>query len=177
MDRLAAVWLQRFGFVTTEAVLAPLDRRGGEMAKDDSLDRLNIAWWTLRIGLAVGPFLAGLDKFFNRLTNWDMYLNPAFPQMAHVAPATFMHVVGVVEMIAGILVLTRWTRYAAYVVAGWLVAISLNLLSQGLFLDIAVRDLELALAAFVLAKLTEVRESVEVRAPSGTNEAVHASQS
>ena len=82
-----------------------------------------------------------------------------------------------VEMIAGILVLTRWTRYAAYVVAGWLVAISLNLLSQGLFLDIAVRDLELALAAFVLAKLTEVRESVEVRAPSGTNEAVHASQS
>lgn len=145
------------------------------MAKDD---RLNVAWWTLRIGLGVGPFLAGLDKFFDRLTNWEMYLNPAIPQMLHVAPGTFMHVVGVIEMVAGLLVLTRWTRYAAYLVAGWLVAISLSLLSQGLFLDIAVRDLELALGAFVLAKLTEVRQSVEVVEPArGTNEAVHFSQS
>src|SRR4051794_2305251 len=131
------------------------------MAKDD---RLNVAWWTLRIGLGVGPFLAGLDKFFNLLTNWDMYLNPMVPQMLHVAPVTFMHVVGVVEMAAGLLVLTRWTRYAAYLVAGWLVAISLSLLSQALFLDIAVRDLELAVAAFVLAKLTEIRDSAEERA-------------
>jgi uncharacterized membrane protein len=145
------------------------------MAKDD---RLNLAWWTLRIGLGVGPFLAGLDKFFNRLTNWDMYLSPTVPQMLHVTPATFMHMVGVVEMIAGVLVLTRWTRYAAYIVAAWLVAISLNLLGQGLFLDIAVRDLELALAAFVLAKLTEVRETVEAGVPvQGTNEAIHFSQS
>jgi hypothetical protein len=120
--------------------------------------RLNVAWWTLRVGLGLGPFLAGLDKFFNRLTNWDMYLNPVIPQMLHMAPATFMHAVGVVEMAAGILVLTRFTRYAAYVVMAWLLAISANLVSQGLFLDIAVRDVELALAAFVLAKLSEFRE-------------------
>ena len=144
------------------------------MAKDD---RLNLAWWTLRIGLGVGPFLAGLDKYFNRLTNWDMYLNPVIPQMLHVGPATFMHIVGIVEMVAGLLVLTRWTRYASYLVAGWLVAISLSLLSQALFLDIAVRDLELALAAFVLAKLTEVKESVETSAHAGTDEAMHFSQS
>jgi uncharacterized membrane protein YphA (DoxX/SURF4 family) len=144
------------------------------MAKDD---RLNVAWWTLRIGLGVGPFLAGLDKFFNLLTNWDMYLSPVIPQILHVAPATLMHVVGVVEMAAGLLVLTRWTRYAAYVVAGWLVAISLSLLSQGLFLDIAVRDLELALAAFVLAKLTEIREGAEEVGPvRGADEAVRFSQ-
>jgi uncharacterized membrane protein YphA (DoxX/SURF4 family) len=148
------------------------------MAKDDRLERLNLAWWTLRIGLGVGPFLAGLDKFFNRLTNWDMYLNPVIPQMLHVAPSTFMHIVGVVEMIAGVLVLTRWTRYAAYIVSGWLVAISLSLLMQALFLDIAVRDLELALAAFVLAKLTEIRESVDVSEPAQvTREPVHVSQS
>lgn len=145
------------------------------MAKDD---RLNLAWWTLRVGLGAGPFLAGLDKFFNLLTNWDMYLNPVIPQMLHVAPVTVMHVVGIVEMMAGLLVFTRWTRYAAYVVAGWLVAISLSLLSQALFLDIAVRDLELALAAFVLAKLTEIRESAEVAAPvRSANEAVHFSES
>lgn len=141
-------------------------------------DRLNLAWWTLRIGLGAGPFLAGLDKFFNLLTNWDMYLNPAIPQMLHVAPSTFMHMVGIVEMAAGLLVFTRWTRYAAYMVSAWLVAISLSLLSQALFLDIAVRDLELALAAFVLAKLTEIRESVEVGAPvREASEAVHFSQS
>lgn len=121
--------------------------------------RLNLAWWTLRVGLGGGPFLAGLDKFFNRLTTWDMYLNPAIPQMLHVSPATFMHAVGVVEMVAGVLIFTRWTRYAAYIVAAWLLAIVGTLVSQGLFLDIAVRDMELALGAFVLAKLTEIRES------------------
>jgi len=120
--------------------------------------RLNVAWWTLRVGLGAGPFLAGLDKFFNRLTNWEMYLNPAIPQLLHLSPTAFMHVVGVVEMVAGILVFTRFTRYAAYIVMAWLLAISANLVSQGLFLDIAVRDVELSLAAFVLAKLTEMRE-------------------
>lgn len=121
--------------------------------------RLNVAWWTLRIGMGLGPFLAGLDKFFNRLTTWDMYLNPAIPQMLHLSPTTFMHVVGAVEMAAGVLVFTRWTRYAAYIVSAWLVAIAGTLVSQGLFLDIAVRDVELALGAFVLAKLTEIREA------------------
>jgi uncharacterized membrane protein YphA (DoxX/SURF4 family) len=120
--------------------------------------RLNVAWWTLRVGLGAGPFLAGLDKFFNLLTNWDMYLAPAIPQMLHMAPATFMHLVGVVEMAAGILVFTRFTRFAAYIVMAWLLAISASLVSQGLFLDIAVRDVELSLGAFVLAKLTEIRE-------------------
>jgi uncharacterized membrane protein YphA (DoxX/SURF4 family) len=119
--------------------------------------RLDIAWWTLRVGLGAGPFLAGLDKFFNRLTTWDMYLNPAIPALLHVTPATFMHLVGAVEMAAGILVFTRFTRYAAYIVMAWLLAISASLVAQGLFLDIAVRDVELALGAFVLAKLTEIR--------------------
>jgi uncharacterized membrane protein YphA (DoxX/SURF4 family) len=119
--------------------------------------RLNVAWWTLRVGLGAGPFLAGLDKFFNRLTTWDMYLNPAIPGLLHVSPVTFMHLVGAVEMAAGILVFTRFTRYAAYIVMAWLLGISASLVAQGLFLDIAVRDVELALGAFVLAKLTEIR--------------------
>jgi DoxX len=121
--------------------------------------RLDIAWWTLRVGLGVGPFLAGLDKFFNRLTTWDMYLNPAIPGVLHVSPAAFMHLVGVIEMAGGILIFTRFTRYAAYIVMAWLVAISASLVAQGLFLDIAVRDVELALGAFVLAKLTEIRDA------------------
>jgi uncharacterized membrane protein YphA (DoxX/SURF4 family) len=119
---------------------------------------LNHAWWTLRIGLGLGPLLAGLDKFFNLLTNWDMYLNPLAPRLLHVSPQTFMHLVGVVEIVMGILVLTRFTRYAAYIVMVWMWAIAASLVAQGMFLDLAVRDIEISLGAFALAKLTEVRE-------------------
>jgi len=82
--------------------------------------RLSHAWWTLRIGLGLAPLLAGLDKYFNRLTNWEMYLNPLIPRLLHVSAPTFMHLVGVVEIAAGLLVFTRFTRYAAYVVMAWL---------------------------------------------------------
>jgi len=71
-----------------------------------------------------------------------------------------------VEMVVGILVFTRFTRYAAYVIMAWLLAISLNLITQGQFLDIAVRDIELSLGAFVLAKLTEIREEAYATAES-----------
>ncbi len=132
--------------------------------------RLNSAWWLLRIGLGAGPFLAGLDKFFNLLANWEMYLNPLAPRLLHVRPETFMHVVGVVEMVVGIAVLTRGTRWAAYVAMLWLLAIAANLVSMGMFFDVATRDVEIAIAAYALARLTEVREQCfgrqAVRAPA-----------
>lgn len=120
-------------------------------------ERLSGAWWVLRIGLGVGPILAGLDKFFNFLTNWEMYLNPLAPKLLHLQPSTFMHVAGVVEIVVGVAVLTKYTRYAAYVVMIWLWCIAANLVSQGTFFDIAVRDIEISLGAFALAKLSEVR--------------------
>ncbi len=120
--------------------------------------RLNSAWWVLRIGLGIGPFLTGLDKFFNLLANWEMYLSPLAPRLLHVRPTVFMHTVGVVEMIVGITVLTRWTRWAAYVAMAWLLAIAVNLVSTGMFFDLAARDVEIAIAAYALARLTEVRE-------------------
>jgi hypothetical protein len=119
--------------------------------------RIEQAWWALRIGLGLGPFLAGLDKFFNILTNWTMYLNPLALKVVPLSPVTFMRVVGVVEMLVGIAILTTVTRLGAYIAAVWLVAIALNLVLMGTFFDIAVRDVEIALAAFVLAKLTEAR--------------------
>jgi uncharacterized membrane protein YphA (DoxX/SURF4 family) len=128
--------------------------------------QLKQAWWVLRIGLGLGPLLAGLDKFFNLLTNWEMYLNPLVPRLLHIQGVTFMHIVGVIEMCAGILVLTRFTRYAAYIVMLWLIGIAINLVSQGAFFDLAVRDIEIALGAFALAKLTEVREASEARIDS-----------
>ncbi|MFP5211700.1 MAG: DoxX family membrane protein [Acidobacteriota bacterium] len=122
--------------------------------------RLESAWWILRIGLGVATFLAGLDKFFNLLTRWTMYLNPLALRVVPVAPVTFMRAVGVVEMIVGVAILTRWTRLAAYVATVWLLCIALNLITMGNFFDIAVRDVLIAIAAFSLARLTEVRRGI-----------------
>jgi uncharacterized membrane protein YphA (DoxX/SURF4 family) len=121
--------------------------------------RLDQAWWVLRIGLGVGPFLAGLDKFFNLLSNWTAYISPLALKILPFSGQTFMHIVGVIEMIVGLDILTKWTRLGAYVASAWLVAIAINLVSMGMFFDVAVRDVEIALAAFVLARITEVRRN------------------
>lgn len=125
--------------------------------------RLNNTWWALRLAYGIIPIAAGADKFLNLLVNWEMYLNPLAPRLLHVQPTTFMHIVGVIEIMAGVLVLTSLTRYAAYIVGAWLIGIALNLLTQGVFLDVAVRDLLLSVGAFSLAKLTEVRESASIQ--------------
>ena len=83
-----------------------------------------------------------------------------------------MHVVGVIEIVVGIAVLTRYTRYAAYVVMVWLWCIALNLISQGTFLDIAVRDIEISLAAFTLAALSELRAIVAGRVTLESNSGI-----
>lgn len=119
--------------------------------------RLDRAWWALRIGIGVGPFLAGLDKYFNLLTNWTAYISPLALKILPFSGQTFMHIVGVIEMIVGLAILTKWTRVGAYVASAWLLAIAINLASTGMFFDVAVRDVEIALAAFVLARMTEVR--------------------
>ena len=118
--------------------------------------RLDNAWWVLRIGLGVGPFLAGLDKYFNLLTNWPMYISPLALKILPFSGSTFMHIVGVIEMLVGLAILTKWTRLGSYVASVWLLLIAINLVS-GMFFDVAVRDVEIALAAFVLGRITEVR--------------------
>ena len=122
-------------------------------------DKLNSAWWALRVGLGLGAFLAGLDKFFNFLADWTMYLSPLAEKVLPIGASSFMKVVGVVEMAVGLLLLTGFVRVGAYVVMAWLLGIALNLLSTGMFRDLAVRDVEIAIAAYALASLTEVRQS------------------
>ena len=128
--------------------------------------RLDSAWWALRLGLGLGPFLAGLDKFFNLLANWEMYLSPVALKVVPVGAGTFMRAVGIVEMIVGLAILTRWTRIGAYVAMAWLVAIAINLVTTGMFFDLAVRDLEIAIGAYALARLTEVREGAAAASPA-----------
>lgn len=121
--------------------------------------RLDKPWWTLRIAYGLVPILAGLDKFTNILADWPQYLSPTIAGILPFSAATFMQLVGVIEIAAGILVLSKLTRIGAYVVGAWLVLIALNLLTTLRFFDVAVRDLVLALGAYTLARMTEVREA------------------
>lgn len=126
---------------------------------------LKVSWWALRIGLGVGPIITGIDKYFNKLADWGMYLSPLATKVVPVSAATFLHVVGVVEIVAGLIVLSRWTRVGGYIVMAWLLAIAVNLLTTGMFYDLAMRDVEIAIGAFVLAQLTGVRERRSVVRP------------
>ncbi|MFL5319982.1 MAG: DoxX family protein [Myxococcaceae bacterium] len=124
---------------------------------------LHQSYLLLKIVFGAVPIVAGLDKFFNLLTNWEQYLSPIVKNV--VPAATFMHVVGVIEIVAGVLVLSKFTRIGAYVVALWLVGIALNVVTTGHYFDIAVRDLVMACGAFTLAKLEEVRMRRTVKEP------------
>lgn len=120
---------------------------------------LSKSWLLLRYTYGLVPIVAGLDKFTNLLTDWSQYLNPSIAQMLPFGAETFMMIVGVIEIIAGILVLTK-TELGAYVVAAWLVCIALTLLLSGKYLDVAVRDIVMAIGAFTLARLTHIKPSV-----------------
>lgn len=112
------------------------------------------AFWILRIAFTVAPIVAGLDKFFHLLVDWDKYLAPWVADLFGGNGHAFMLVVGVVEIIAGIGVAIL-PRIFAYVVAAWLLGIIVNLLSIPGYYDIALRDLGLALGALALARLSQ----------------------
>jgi len=110
------------------------------------------AFWLLRIGFAAAPILFGLDKFFDVMVNWEIYLAPWIDDIVPGSAADAMYAVGVIEILAGVAVLLK-PRYGAYVVAAWLGGIILNLLSHSGYYDIALRDFGLLLGALTLARL------------------------
>ena len=123
------------------------------------------AFQILRLGFTVAPIIAGLDKFLQLLTNWDKYVAPAVPATLGIAPHTFMMIVGVIEIAAGLLVAVR-PRFGGYLVSAWLVGIIVNLVLVGGYLDVALRDLGLAMGAFALARLAEADERIRVATPA-----------
>ena len=112
------------------------------------------AWLILKVALGATAFLAGLDKFLNLLADWPAYLAPWVTQIVPLSPPTLMRAVGIVEMAAGVLVLSKYTRLGALVVSAWLTLVALQLLSTGGYRDLAVRDLVMAASAFALARLS-----------------------
>ncbi|MEA5453130.1 hypothetical protein SPF06_00205 [Sinomonas sp. JGH33] len=114
------------------------------------------AFTMLRTIYTVAPILFGLDKFFNILTQWPMYLAPAATQVVPVTPQMFMYGVGVVEIIAGLIVAWR-PRWGSLIVALWLLGIIVNLLVLGHFFDVALRDFGLLVGALALNRLATRR--------------------
>ena len=121
-------------------------------------NRLKAPWIGLRSGIGLTAALAGLDKFFNLLADWGHYVSPLAVQALPFSTDTFMAIVGVVELVVGVAILTGWTRVGAYAASVWLIAVALNLAVGGFF-DIAVRDAVMSIAAFTLARLAEAREA------------------
>lgn len=113
------------------------------------------AFALLRTAFTVAPIAMGLDKFFNVLVDWPTYLAPWINDIVPGSGQDFMYVVGAIEILAGVLVALK-PRYGAYVVAAWLGAIIVNLLTYSGFYDIALRDLGLMLGALSLGRLAAV---------------------
>jgi len=107
----------------------------------------------MRYTYGLVPIVAGLDKFTNLLTDWKNYIAPSVNNALPFSASTFMAIVGVIEIIAGIIVLIR-PRLGGFIVMAWLIGIALNLLISGHYYDVAVRDLVMAIGAFSLAKLS-----------------------
>lgn len=112
------------------------------------------AFQILRFGFTVVPILAGLDKFFHLLVNWDQYLPPIVNNLVGGHGHQLMLAVGVIEIVAGIGVFLK-PRIFAYVVAAWLLLIILNLLAIPGYYDVALRDLGLLLGALALGRLSQ----------------------
>ena len=111
------------------------------------------AYQILHFAFFIAPVIAGLDKFFHLLANWDLYLSPFVNNLVGGHGHEFMLAVGVIEVIAGIGVLVK-PKIFAWVVAFWLLGIVGNLILLGNFYDIALRDFGLSLGAFALARLS-----------------------
>jgi len=117
---------------------------------------LSSVYVPLRITFGLVPLLAGLDKFFNVLADWKAYFPSFAVDLLPFSLTTFMMIVGVIEIVAGLAVLTKFTRLGAYVVMAWLLLIALTVASAG-FLDIAVRDAVMAVAAYTLGTVAGLR--------------------
>lgn len=111
------------------------------------------AFRILQVTFILAPILAGLDKFFYLLADWSQYLSPMALQIIHYHDRSFMMIVGVIEIVAGIGVIFK-PKLFAYVVALWLLGIIVNLLFTGHYFDIALRDFGLFLAAISLGRLS-----------------------
>jgi len=125
------------------------------MESNNSQQTLTQVFRLLKFTFVIVPIVAGADKFTNLLTHWEQYLNPSIAGMLPFSAPAFMMIVGVIEIIAGIIVLKK-AEIGGYIVAAWLTAIALTLLLSFRYVDVAVRDLVMAVSAFAMARISKI---------------------
>jgi len=116
-------------------------------------DEINRLQTIMKYVFVIVPIVAGLDKYFNILVQWNGYLAPSTLELLPFSGETFMKIVGIIEIIAGIIVAVR-TQIGAYIVSIWLFLIALSLIFTWWHPDVAVRDIVMAISAYVLARLS-----------------------
>lgn len=132
------------------------NNKGKECAVDKFSPSAYWAYQLLHVGFTIAPIVSGADKFFNFMTDWPMYLSPVAIRLLPISPASFMHIVGVVEICAGVVVAVK-PKIGGLIVAGWLFLIIINLLvGQGMY-DIVLRDVGMLLGAAALALFSRGR--------------------
>jgi len=112
-------------------------------------------WMVLRITFGLVPVVVGIDKFTDLLVDWDMYLNPQVAAMLPFSAHVFMQIVGVIEIVAGLIFLAK-PSIGGWIVMAWLICIALQLIAMGKYFDVAVRDLTMSVGAMSLARLSRV---------------------
>jgi uncharacterized membrane protein YphA (DoxX/SURF4 family) len=139
---------------TSPRAVAPSNGTAAAAATGAVGDAAHQAFWLLRIGFTVAPILFGVDKFFNWTVHWPDYLAGWINDIVPGSGQDFMYVVGAIEIVAGLLVAVA-PRIGAFVVAGWLAGIVINLLTNDAprYYDIALRDFGLMLGALTLGRL------------------------
>jgi len=120
-------------------------------------NKFNSIWTISKYVYGLVPILIGLDKFSFLIVNWNIYVSPTAASiipMMYLVPA-----VGVVEIIAGLLILTNWPRFGAYLVAAWIGVVIVNLFMIGDMYDIILRDVAIAFGYIMFGMLTELKET------------------
>ncbi|MGX1753185.1 hypothetical protein [Sphingobacterium sp. NPDC055346] len=116
---------------------------------------LNSTYNLLKYAFVVVPIVAGADKFTNLLTNWEQYVNPSIADLLPFSAALFMKIVGLIEIVAGLIVFKK-PELGGFIVSAWLTLIALSLLAGFIYVDVAVRDLVMAIAALSMARLAKI---------------------
>lgn len=118
---------------------------------------LNQTYNLMKYVFVIVPIVVGVDKFTNILTDWTQYVNPSLEGLLPFSAVTFMMIVGVIEIVAGVIVFVK-PQIGGLIVAAWLALIALSLLAGWMYVDVAVRDLVMAIAAFSMTRLAKVIE-------------------
>lgn len=124
-------------------------------------NKLNFMWTISRYVYGLVPVVIGIDKFFFYIVDWNIYVSP---YAASLIPMMYLvKIIGVVEIVAGLLILTKYPRFGAYLVAAFLILVIVNLFMLGNVLDIILRDIAIAFGYIMFGLLTELKETARVQ--------------